>query len=345
MELGVYSFAEMLPDKRGGTPLTAQERLLEIVEEIELADQVGLDIYGLGEHHRGDFAASSPAIVLAAATSRTTHIRLTSAVSVLSSADPVRVFQDFATLDLLSSGRAEIMVGRGAFTESFPLFGYDTADYDDLFEEKLDLLLKIRDSERVTCDGRFRAALKDQAVFPRPVQQPLPVWVAIGGTPKSAARAGTAGLPLAIGIIAGDVRRFAPLADVYRQAWKQADHGLAEQHLAITAHGFVAGSADEAVEATYPAFEAALRNFLNVPPSAVPTRRQYAAEMELSGALVAGSPEEVAEKILFQHKLFGNDRFLMQISVGTLPHAEVLRSIELLGTKVAPVVRAGAGAA
>ena len=292
-----------------------------------------------------DFAASSPAIVLAAATSRTTHIRLTSAVSVLSSADPVRVFQDFATLDLLSSGRAEIMVGRGAFTESFPLFGYDTADYDDLFEEKLDLLLKIRDSERVTWDGRFRAALKDQAVFPRPVQQPLPVWVAIGGTPKSAARAGTAGLPLAIGIIAGDVRRFAPLADVYRQAWKQAGHGLAEQHLAITAHGFVAGSADEAVEATYPAFEAALRNFLNVSPSAVPTRRQYAAEMELSGALVAGSPEEVAEKILFQHKLFGNDRFLMQISVGTLPHAEVLRSIELLGTKVAPIVRAGAGAA
>jgi len=261
---------------------------------------------------------------------------------VLSSADPVKLFQDFSTLDLVSSGRAEIMVGRGAFTESFSLFGVEMADYDDLFDEKLALLLKIRAAERVTWSGRFRAPLRNQPVYPRPVQDPLPVWV--GGTPRSAARAGAAGLPLAIGIIAGDVRRFAPLIDLYRQSWDRAGHVTTDRHIGINSHGFVADSAENAVEATYPAFVAALRSLMRLPASQVPTKHQYALELEPSGAFVAGSPEQVAEKILFQQQLFGNDRFLMQMSVDTMPHAEVLRSIELFGTKVAPLVRARARA-
>jgi len=339
MELGVYSFAERIADPVTGAVLSPQERLTEIVEEIELADQVGLDVYGLGEHHRKDFAAANPAVVLATAAARTRRIRLTSAVTVLSSADPVRVFQDFATLDLLSGGRAEIMAGRGAFTESFPLFGFDLDDYHELFEEKLQLLLALNESERVTWTGKHRAELRDQPVHPRPAQERLPIWIGVGGTPSSAVRAGTFGLPLALGIIAGDVRRFAPLADLYRHAAAEAGHDPSGLRVSVNAHGFVADSAEEAIEKTYPYTQKAMQTFLNVPASALPSRRQYANELVPHGALVAGTPEQVAEKILFQREVFGLDRFLMQISVGTMPHADVMRSIELLGTEVAPVIR------
>jgi probable LLM family oxidoreductase len=339
MELGVYSFAERIADPTTGAVLSPQQRLAEIVEEIELADQVGLDVYGLGEHHRKDFAAASPAVVLAAAAARTRRIKLTSAVTVLSSADPVRVFQDFATLDLLSDGRAEIMAGRGAFTESFPVFGFDLNDYDELFEEKLQLLLALNESERVTWTGKYRAGLKDQPVHPRPAQERLPIWIGVGGTPSSAVRAGNFGLPLALGIIAGDVRRFAPLAELYRQAAQQAGHDPAGLRVSVNAHGFVADTAEDAIDKTYPYTQKAMQTFLNLPGSALPSRRQYANELALHGALVAGTPEQVAEKILFQREVFGLDRFLMQMSVGTMPHADVMRSIELLGTKVAPIVR------
>lgn len=341
MELGVYSFAEAVADPNTGRRISPQERLKDLVEEIELADQVGLDVYGLGEHHREDFAAASPAVVLAAAAARTEKIRLTSAVTVLSSSDPVRVHQDFATLDLLSAGRAEIMAGRGAFVESFPLFGFDLSDYDTLFEEKLDLLLKIRADEKVTWSGRHRAPLSDQGVYPRPAQEQLPVWVGVGGSPSSAVRAGKLGLPLSLGIIAGDVRRFAPLVELYRATALEAGHPESAVKVSINAHGYVADSKKQAIELSYPYFQSAMSAFLNRPFSALPTKQHYGADASLQGALVAGSPEEVAEKILFQQSIFGNERFLMQISVGTMPHNEVMRSIELLGARVAPIVRAG----
>ncbi|MDQ0823636.1 putative LLM family oxidoreductase [Arthrobacter sp. V4I6] len=340
MELGVYSFAEAIADPNTGRRINPQERLRDLVEEIELADQVGLDVYGLGEHHREDFAAASPAVVLAAAAARTEKIRLTSAVTVLSSSDPVRVHQDFATLDLLSGGRAEIMAGRGSFTESFPLFGYDLSDYDTLFEEKLDLLLKIRAEERVTWSGRHRASLSDQGVYPRPAQDQLPLWVGVGGSPSSAIRAGKLGLPLSLGIIAGDVRRFAPLVDLYRATALEAGHSESALKVSINAHGYVADSKEQAIDLSYPYFQSAMSTFLNAPFSALPTKQHYGKDTSLQGALVAGSPEDVAEKILFQQSVFGNERFLMQISVGTMPHKEVMRSIELLGTRVAPIVRA-----
>src|SRR5438105_4283897 len=246
MELGIYTFAELTPDPATGRTVTPQQRLRDLMEEIELADRVGLDVFGVGEHHRPDFAVSAPAVVLAAASQRTQRIRLTSAVSVLSSDDPVRVFQEFATLDLLSGGRAEIMAGRGSFTESFPLFGYDLDDYDELFAEKLELLLRIRDSERVTWSGRLRAPLNDAVVWPRPLQNPLPVWVAVGGTPQSVVRAGTLGLPMTLAIIGGLPERFVPLAQLYREAARAADHDDALVKLAINTHAFVGKTSAEA---------------------------------------------------------------------------------------------------
>lgn len=342
MELGVYSFAETVVDPNTRQRVSPQQRLKDLVEEIELADQVGLDVYGLGEHHRADFAAASPAVVLAAAAAKTANIRLTSAVTVLSSSDPVRVHQDYSTLDLLSHGRAEIMAGRGSFTESFPLFGYDLSDYDTLFEEKLDLLLKIRADEKVTWSGQHRAPLVDQGVYPRPAQDRLPLWVGVGGSPSSAIRAGKLGLPLSLGIIAGDVRRFAPLVDLYRSTALEAGHLESALKVSINAHGFVADTKEQAVDLSFPYFQSGMSAFLNVPFSSLPSKQHYATDTSLQGALVAGSPEDVAEKILFQQGVFGNARFLMQISVGTMPHSQVMRSIELLGTRVAPVVRAEA---
>jgi probable LLM family oxidoreductase len=339
VELGVYSFAETTRYPDGSPAISPGGRIREIIEEIELADQVGLDVYGLGEHHRHEFAVSSPAVVLAAAAARTTRIKLTSATTILSSADPVRVVQDFATLDLVSGGRAEIMAGRGAFTESFPLFGCRLEDYDALFEEKLDLLLQLRQGGEVTWSGTFRPPLDQQEVFPRPIQQRLPIWLGVGGTMASAHRAGSLGLPMALGIVAGDVRRFAPLAEAYR-ADIAANHPSNCGRISINSHGYVADSTTQVIDDAYGTFVEGVHTFLGTPRHLLPDRDQYARELDLHGALIAGTPEQVAEKIVFQRTLFGHDRTLLQFSIGTLPHRSVLRAIELLGTAVAPLVRA-----
>jgi probable LLM family oxidoreductase len=340
MELGLYTFAELTPERVGsgasGTA-DASQRVRDLLEEIELADQVGLDVFGVGEHHRPDFAVSSPAVVLGAAAERTRRIRLTSAVTVLSSDDPVRVFQDFATLDLLSGGRAEIMAGRGSFIESFPLFGYDLDDYDELFSEHLELLLKLRETERVTWSGRHRAALDDAGVYPRPLQDPLPIWIAVGGTQQSVVRAGRLGLPLALAIIGGAPERFVGLVDLYRQA------GGRSLPVGINSHTYVAETSQQAADDFFPAYAGMMSKLgreRGWPPM---TRAQFDQLRSPRGALVVGSPAEVAEKILFQHELFGHDRFLAQISVGTMPHTKVMRAIELLGTEVAPIVREETG--
>jgi probable LLM family oxidoreductase len=340
MELGIYTFAEVTPDPATKQTISPRERLRDLLEEIELADQVGLDVFGVGEHHRPDFAVSAPAVVLAAAAARTQRIRLTSAVSVLSSDDPVRVFQDFATLDVLSGGRAEIMAGRGSFIESFPLFGYDLEDYDELFAEKLELLLKLRESERVTWSGRHRAPLDDAGVYPRPVQDPLPIWIAVGGTPQSVVRAALLGLPLAIAIIGGQPERFAPLASLYREAASQAGHDPVRLPISINSHAYVAQTSRQAGDEYFPAYAAMMNRIgreRGWPPM---SRDQFEAARTLRGANFVGSPEEVIEKILFQHEIFRHQRFLIQFSVGTLPHPSIMRAIELFGTEVAPAVRA-----
>jgi probable LLM family oxidoreductase len=340
MEIGIYSFVETRFDPATGEQLGVEQRLKDLLEEIELADQVGLDVFGLGEHHRADYAVSAPAVVLASAAARTRRIRLTSAVSVLSSDEPVRVFQDFATLDLISGGRAEIMVGRGSFVESFPLFGQDLADYDDLFREKLDLLLAVRDSVRVSWPGgRHRPAIEGRPVYPRPIQDPLPVWIAVGGTVPSVVRAGTLGLPMALAIIGGEPARFAPAAQLYREAARRAGHDPSRLRLSINSHGFIAEDAGRAAEIAFPPFAETMTRIgreRGWPPT---TREHFEAERRLEGALFVGSPEQVVEKILYQHEIFGHDRFLIQLTVGPMPHGDVLRAIELLGTKVAPVVR------
>ena len=320
MELGLYSFAELAPRQSPG------DRLRELLEEIALADEVGLDVFGVGEHHRPDYAVSSPAVVLAAAAARTQRIRLTSAVSVLSSDDPIRVFQQFAELDALSNGRAEIMAGRGSFIESFPLFGYDLNDYDRLFTEKLERLLDIR------------ARPAELGVFPVPVQPMLPVWVAVGGTPESAHRAGALGLPMALAIIGGMPERFAPFAEIHRQAALEAGFDP-EPPLSINSHGFVASTSQEAADIAFPAFKATMDRIgreRGWPPLERPT---FDASLTRRGANFVGSPQEVIEKILYQHEIFRHRRFLVQFGVGPVPHAAVLRSIELFGTEVAPVVR------
>ncbi|MGH2805808.1 MAG: LLM class flavin-dependent oxidoreductase [Actinomycetota bacterium] len=337
MELGIYTFAELQPDPLTGAVLTSAQRLRDLIEEMELADQVGLDVFGVGEHHRPDFTVSAPVVVLAAGAARTTNIRLTSAVTVLSSDDPVRVFQDFATLDLLSGGRAEIMAGRGSFIESFPLFGYDLQDYDALFAEKLELLLKLRESERVTWSGRFRAPIDDLGVYPRPLQERIPVWLAVGGNPDSAIRAGTLGLPMALAIIGGYPERFAGFAKLHREAARLAGHP--SPALSINSHGFIADTSQDAIDDSFPAV-ATMMNKIGRERGWPPMRRgDYIASAELRGSNFVGSPQQVIEKILFQHEIFGHDRFLIQFSVGTLPHDKIMRSIELFGTEVAPVVR------
>src|SRR5215212_1338032 len=333
MELGLYTFADV------GPQIDPAQRLRNLLEEAELADQVGLDVFGVGEHHRPDYAVSSPAVVLAAAAGRTKDIRLTSAVTVLSSDDPVRVFQDFATLDLISDGRAEIMAGRGSFIESFPLFGYDLGDYDELFSEKLELLLKLRDSERVTWSGKHRAPLEDAGVYPRALQQPLPVWIAVGGTPRSVVRAGMLGLPLAIAIIGGQPGRFAPLVRIYREAVRRAGHDPARLPVGINSHTYVAGISQQAGDEYFPTYAAMMNRIGRERGWSPMGRGQFEMGRSPHGALLAGSPEEVAEKILFEHELFGHQRFMAQISVGTLPHEKVMRAIELCGTEVAPTVR------
>jgi len=334
MELGLATFADLAS---GADP---QQRMRELLEEAELADQLGLDVFAIGEHHRPDFLISSPAVALAAIAARTERIRLSSAVTVLSSDDPVRVFQDFAELDLISGGRAEIMAGRGSFIESFPLFGYDLDDYDELYAEKLELLLRIREGERVTWSGRHRAALEDAGVWPRPVQDPLPVWVAVGGSPQSVVRAGALGLPVTIAIIGGQLERFAPLVELYREAVAHAGHPADRARVAINTHAFVGATtaeADSAFAAPYLAMMNRIGRERGWPPSGRP---QYEALRSAHGALNVGSPAEVAEKILLGRELFGNDRYIGQMSVGAVAHRDVLRSMERFGTEVAPLVRA-----
>ena len=341
MEIGVYSFGEVAES----TPPSVARRLRDLIEEITLADQAGLEVFGVGEHHRPDFAVSAPAVVLAAAAERTRRIRLTSAVTVLSSDDPVRVFQAFATLDLLSGGRAEIMAGRGSFIESFPLFGYDLDDYDTLFAEKLDLLLQLREPERVTWAGRHRAPLTNQGVYPRSLQEPLPVWIAVGGTPQSVVRAATRGLPMALAIIGGTPERFVPLVELYRQAARAAGHDPTQLPVGINSHTYVAPTSQQAREEFFPAYATMMNRIGAERGWSAMTRAQFEALCSPRGALLVGSPAEVVEKILFEHELFGHQRFLAQISVGPLPHAQVLRAVELLGAEVAPAVRKGLGAA
>jgi probable LLM family oxidoreductase len=340
MEIGIYSFAEVSPELDEGSRAPAEaQRLRELLSEIELADKVGLDVFGVGEHHRADYVVSAPAVVLAAAAARTRRIRLTSAVSVLSSDDPVRVFQSFATLDLISGGRAEIMAGRGSFIESFPLFGFDLADYDELFAERLDLLLAIRDSERVTWSGRHRAPIDDLPVYPRSLQQPIPLWIAVGGTPQSVVRAATLGLPLALAIIGGSPRRFVPMVELYREAWRRAGHDPAALRLGINGHAFIAATSDDAARIFYPPYAATMSRIgreRGWPPT---TREQFEAMRGPEGALAVGSAEEVAERIVAQHGIFGHDRHLLQLTVGPMQHEDVLAAIELLGTRVAPLVR------
>ena len=339
MELGIYTFAETNPNPGTNRGAVAAQRLRDLMEEIELADQLGLDVFGVGEHHRPDYVVSAPAVVLAAAAERTKKIRLTSAVTVLSSDDPVRVFQDFATLDLLSSGRAEIMAGRGSFIESFPLFGYDLQHYDELFEEKLELLLLLRENERVTWRGKHREALENLGVYPRPLQNPLPVWIAVGGTPQSVIRAGTLGLPMALAIIGGEPARFVPLVDLYREAARRAGHDPAQLPVSINSHGYIADDSQQAADEAYPAYAEVMSRIgreRGWPPL---TRSRFEADRSRRGAVLVGSPQEVIDKILLEHQLFANQRFLIQFSVGAMPHEKIMRSIELFGTKVAPVVK------
>ena len=340
MEIGLYTFDDVGPNPATGRRISPSERLRNLVEEIVLADQTGLDVFGLGEHHRPDYAVSAPAVALAAAAMQTNTIRLSSAVTVLSSDDPIRVFQQFATLDNLTRGRAEIMAGRGSFIESFPLFGYELDDYDTLFAEKLQLLMHLNESERVDwAGGRHTPALADRGVYPRPYQEKLPIWIAVGGTPQSVARAGVLNLPLALAIIGGEPARFAPLFDLYRQAAKRAGHDPASLRTSINVHGFVADTSQEAADIFY-APQAEVMNRIGRERGWPPTSRShFDAARAPRGALFVGSSEEVTDKILAAHEIFQFDRILIQMAIGVLDHAKLMRAIELLGTKVAPAVR------
>ncbi|HEV3393661.1 MAG TPA: LLM class flavin-dependent oxidoreductase [Chthoniobacterales bacterium] len=340
IEIGVDSFVAATVDA-GGRAVDPARQLSELLEAITLADQVGLDVFGIGEHHRREFLDSAPTMILAAAAARTKRIRLTSAVTVLSAADPVRVFQEFATLDLLSNGRAEVVAGRGSFIEAFPLFGLELEDYDSLFAEKLDLLLNIRTNTHVHWSGKHRAPLNGEGVYPRPLQNPLPVWLGVGGTPSSFIRAGTLGLPLMVAIIGGEPHRFRPLIDRYREAGLRAGHPSHQFKVGIHSLGYVADSAAKAANDFFPGYA---RSFTEIGkergwPSM--TRAHFDAQLGPTGALLVGDPETVAEKILrVNESLGGISRLTFQMSVADLPHAKLMRAIELLGTRVAPLVRA-----
>jgi probable LLM family oxidoreductase len=340
MEIGLDSFVAASIDPKTGQAIEPARYLRELLDAIILADEVGLDVFGIGEHHRREFLDSAPAVVLAAAAARTSRIRLTSAVTVLSAADPVRVFQQFATLDLLSNGRAEMVVGRGSFIEAFPLFGLELEDYDSLFAEKLDLLLQIRKHPHVHWSGKHRPSLNGEGVYPRPVQNPLPVWLGVGGTPASFARAGALGLSLMVAIIGGEHRRFRPLIDLYREAGLRAGHSLEKLKVGVHSLGYVAEDFATAANDFFPGYA---ESFTQIgkergwPPM---TRGHFNAQLGPTGALLVGDPETVVEKIAHvNHALGGISRLTFQMSVAALPHAKMLRAIELIGTEVAPKVR------
>jgi probable LLM family oxidoreductase len=338
LQIGIDSFAAAHDD--ASRALSPSQRLNNLIEEIEYADQVGLDVFGIGEHHRKDFLDSAPAVILGAAAARTSRIRLTSAVTVLSSADPVRVFQNFATLDLISNGRAEMVVGRGSFIDSFPLFGYPLEDYDSLFAEKLDLLLKIRENEHVTWSGKHRAALSGQGVYPRPVQNPLPVWLGVGGTPRSFARAGALGLPLMVAIIGGKTGQFRPLIDIYREAGERAGHSPDRLKVGVHSLGYVAQTTQGAADDFFPGYARAFTDVGKERGWPAVTRAGFDAQRGPQGALLIGSPDEVVEKMIRHSEALGGvSRFTFQMNAASLPHAKLMRAIEMLGTRVAPEVR------
>ncbi len=339
MEIGIDSFAADFSETE---KINGEEALARLLERIEYADKMGLDVFGIGEHHRKEFLDAAPAMILAAAAARTKRIRLTSAVTVLSAADPVRVFQNFATLDLLSKGRAEIVAGRGSFVEAYPLFGLKLEDYDELFEEKMALLLKIRDHETVTWSGKFRPALKNQAVYPRPLQNPLPIWRGVGGTPESFIKAGLMGLPLMVAIIGGETHRFAPLVDLYRRAGKQAGYQPEQLKVGMHAFGYVAETTQQAVDEMYEGYKVAMSGRMakerNFPPV---TRPRFDAQAGPLGAFLVGSPEEVANKIKRHSEALGGlSRINFQMDTANMPHEKLMKAIELIGTRVIPLVNA-----
>ena len=340
MQLGLDSFVAVRPDPVTGIAPSPVERFQQLLEEITLADQSGLDVFGIGEHHRHDFLDSSPAVILGAAAAITKNIRLASAVTVLSADDPVRVFQDFATIDLISQGRAEIVAGRGSFVEAYPLFGLDLEDYDSLFQEKLKLLLKIRAENPITWSGRHRAALDHQGIFPRPLQSELPIWLGVGGTPASFARAGELGLPLMVAIIGGEPHRFRPLINLYRQAGAQAGHAPEKLHVGLHMLGYVAETDQQAADEFFPGYARAFTEIGRERGWPPVTRRHFDALLGPTGALLVGSPQSVAEKIhAVDQALGGIARLSFQMSVASLPHEKMLRAIQLLGTKVRPLLR------
>ena len=338
MEFGLYSFGDLPPEKRGAE--AARERIDALLATAKLADEAGLSVFGLGEHHRSDYAVSSPTTVLAAIAAVTKQIRLTSAVTILSSDDPVRVFQEFATLDLLSSGRAEIMAGRGAFIESFPLFGQKLEDYDLLFNEKLDLLLKLRDHERLTWKGHFRAPLQDAEIAPRPLNKSMPIWIAAGGTPESARRAGRLGLPLNLATIGSEPSQFVPFFDVYKETYRASGHAENNMQMAISSHFHIASNSQTARSEFFPYYRRYLfHNLPNRDRGWDVSPANYEALARRRGALFVGSPQEIIDKIAYEKELFGHHRYLAQLDIGGLPFPLVARSIELIATKVMPVVK------
>ena len=338
MEVGIDSFAAAFDD--ASLAVNPSERLQDLVKQIELADQVGLDVFGVGEHHRREFLDSAPAVILGAAAMRTQRIRLTSAVTVLSAVDPVRVFQEFATLDLLSHGRAEMVVGRGSSIEAFPLFGLRLEDYDSLFAEKLDLLLKIRDNEHVHWSGEYRPTLTGQGIYPRPLQKPLPIWVGVGGTPESFVRAGVLGLPLMVAIIGGETRHFRPLIDLYKEAGRRAGHSPDQLKVGIHSLGYVAETTQEAADDFFPGYARAFTDIGKERGWRPVTRAGFDAQRGSQGALIIGDPDEVVKKIVRHSKALGGiSRITFQMNAASLPHVKMMRAIELLGTRVAPALR------
>jgi probable LLM family oxidoreductase len=340
IEMGIYTLADIGPDPLTGKTITAKQRMKEMIQAAKLADEAGLDVFGVGEHHRLDYASSSPAVVLAAIAQATNRIKLTSTTSVLSTLDPVRLFEDFATLDLLSEGRAEILAGRGAFIESFPLFGYSTNDYDELFTEHMELLLQLNNNERVSWSGDFRSPLRNAEISPRPIQEQIPIWIGVGGTPESAVRAGRFGVGMALAILGGDPLRFKPLVDLYRKAGMEAGHSPEVLKVGVTGHAYIAETTQQAKDEFFPYYS----NYW----SYVNRQRGMGSRMSRADfehmaspntALFVGSPQQIVEKVLHQHELFGHSRFLAQVDIGGLPFNKVAKNIELLATKVVPSIK------
>ncbi len=341
MEIGIDSFVSALFDNGSGVTLSAADAMSQILERIEFADSVGLDVFGIGEHHRKEFLDSAPTVILAAAAARTKNIRLTSAVTVLSAADPVRVFQNFATLDLISKGRIEMVVGRGSFIEAFPLFGLHLEDYDELFSEKLDLLLTLRENEYVHWQGQFRPALTGQGVYPRPLQNPLPVWLGVGGTPASFARAGLLGLPLMVAVIGGETHRFRPLVDLYKEAGRKAGHPAEQLKVGLHSLGYVAETRQQAADEFFPGYAHSFTSIGKERGWGAVTREHFDAQITSLGAILVGDPEEITERIIRHSKALGGiSRITFQMDIASLSHDKLMKSIELLGTRVAPLLRA-----